>query len=741
MPELPEVETVARDLRPLITGATIVDATTFWARTLRGIDARGVRRRASPAGGSRAVGRRGKQLVVALYGGAFLTIHLKMTGQLFVVPPGRPARIRTSGSCSSSRTAARSGSATSASSGRIGLYRRDGRTIRSRRPGRSRCRTRSRRGVPAPDPRPQGPPQAAPPRPVVHRRRRQHLRRRGALGRPPPPAPDGEDAAAGRRAPPLARAPADPRRGGHPARLVDRRLHRARRRRRDAGPPPRSTSAPASRACAAGARSGGSSSAAGRPTSARGASGCPPPIGPAPERSFGRWRRRNASAGAGRSWAGRGASGLTDGRSGRRQGAPATAARGGRARVGRRLSDVDPSPDRRPPRGRDVRHPRQHHRVDRASATGSASSGPNGAGKTTLLRIAAGRDEPDGGEVHRKRGLTLGLLAQESHFDAAFMAAPDLRAAVRHGAAHLEVDGRDAGGASSATAASRSTAYADLQHQFEILGGYTLDQRVDEALSGLGFSRDEWAKPPTALSGGEQTRAALARLVIADPDLLLLDEPTNHLDIAALEWIEEHLRRRRGSLLVASHDRAFLDATVTPDLGAPRPAPDGRSAATTAPTTASASSATRGPPRTPTPRPSRSSARRSSSSATARTASSARCTSTRPASSGSRPSGSRRRRARASCGCRPPRSPAAGASRSGEIVVRIEDLVVGYLPGPRRARPPTGRRRREPHRVATGAVPRRPAGRPDRDRRAERRRQDDAPPDDRRRPAAARRRG
>src|SRR5258706_1105063 len=65
------------------------------------------------------------------------------------------------------------------------------------------------------------------------------------------------------------------------------------------------------------------------------------------------------------------------------------------------------------------------------------------------------------------------------------------------------------------------------------------------------------------MSGGEQTRAALARLVIADPDLLLLDEPTNHLDIAALEWIEEHLRRRRGSLLVASHDRAFLDATVT----------------------------------------------------------------------------------------------------------------------------------------------------------------------------------
>ena len=187
--------------------------------------------------------------------------------------------------------------------------------------------------------------------------------------------------------------------------------------------------------------------------------------------------------------------------------------------------------------------------------------GPNGAGKTTLLRITAGRDEPDGGSVHRKRGLTIGLLAQESHFDAAFMAAPDLRAAVRHGAAHLEAMAERLAALEKEGSVEESL-YADLQHEFEVLGGYTLDQRVDEALSGLGFTRDEWARPPTALSGGEQTRATLARLVIAQPDLLLLDEPTNHLDIGAIEWLEEHLRRRHGALLVASHDRAFLDATV-----------------------------------------------------------------------------------------------------------------------------------------------------------------------------------
>ena len=202
--------------------------------------------------------------------------------------------------------------------------------------------------------------------------------------------------------------------------------------------------------------------------------------------------------------------------------------------------------------------------VDAAIALGDRIGlvGPNGGGKTTLLRLAAGRDEPDRGEVVRKRGLSIGLLAQEAHFDEVLMASPDLRTAVRAGAAHLE---RMAAALAEFERDGRVTegAYANLQHEFEVLGGYTLDQRVDAALSGLGFAREEWAKPPLAMSGGEQTRASLARLMIADPDLLLLDEPTNHLDISAIEWLEDHLRQRSGSLLVASHDRAFLDASVT----------------------------------------------------------------------------------------------------------------------------------------------------------------------------------
>ncbi len=202
--------------------------------------------------------------------------------------------------------------------------------------------------------------------------------------------------------------------------------------------------------------------------------------------------------------------------------------------------------------------------IDAAVALGDRIGlvGPNGAGKTTLLRIAAGMDEPDRGTVSRKRALSLGLLAQEAHLDERFMAAPDLRSAVRHGAAHLERMAEELAGHEH-EGRVEELHYADLQHRFEVLGGYTLDQRVDAALSGLGFAPEDLGRPPASLSGGEQTRAALARLVIADPDLLLLDEPTNHLDLGALEWLEEHLRRRAGSLLVASHDRAFLDATVT----------------------------------------------------------------------------------------------------------------------------------------------------------------------------------
>jgi len=189
--------------------------------------------------------------------------------------------------------------------------------------------------------------------------------------------------------------------------------------------------------------------------------------------------------------------------------------------------------------------------------------GANGGGKTTLLRLAAGRDEPDGGTVIRKNGLTIGLLAQESNLDPEFAGAPTLRAAVRAGARDLEEMERrlHALEASGATGVE-STEYVTLREVFEARGGYSLDVRVESALSGLGFAASDWTRSPVELSGGEQTRAALARLIVADPELLMLDEPTNHLDVDAIEWLETALVERRGAVIVAAHDRAFLDSVV-----------------------------------------------------------------------------------------------------------------------------------------------------------------------------------
>jgi ATP-binding cassette subfamily F protein 3 len=189
--------------------------------------------------------------------------------------------------------------------------------------------------------------------------------------------------------------------------------------------------------------------------------------------------------------------------------------------------------------------------------------GANGAGKTTLLRICAGRDEPDAGTVHRKRGMSIGLLAQEANLDPTFAHWGSLRAAVRAGAVELEeMEARLAALESAGSEAVQSDEYAGLRERFDAAGGYALDLRVESTLSGLGFDQPDWRRPPLELSGGEQTRAALARLLVADPDLLLLDEPTNHLDVAAIEWLESALAARSRALLVASHDRAFLDAVA-----------------------------------------------------------------------------------------------------------------------------------------------------------------------------------
>ena len=187
--------------------------------------------------------------------------------------------------------------------------------------------------------------------------------------------------------------------------------------------------------------------------------------------------------------------------------------------------------------------------------------GPNGAGKTTLLKMVAGIESPDQGRVQHAKGLRINLLAQESAQDLELLNAATLTEAVVGGAAEIvslaaalremELEGR-----------AGSSEYAEARTRFDAADGYALEDRVGAALRGLGFPTARHSEAPARLSGGEQTRVALARLVIADPDLLLLDEPTNHLDIQAIEWLEGALRARHGALIVASHDRAFLDAVI-----------------------------------------------------------------------------------------------------------------------------------------------------------------------------------
>lgn len=197
--------------------------------------------------------------------------------------------------------------------------------------------------------------------------------------------------------------------------------------------------------------------------------------------------------------------------------------------------------------------------------------GVNGAGKSTLLRILTGCEEPDEGEIIRARGLRTAYLTQEVDLElrgplleVARSAFPDLQE-MEHRLRELETAMAEA---SPEEWPGVSRRYAELQARYEASGGYDYERRIRETLNGLGFSADDLGRPAEHLSGGERTRLALALTLLRDPDLLLLDEPTNHLDIAAMEWLEGFLQRFRGTLVVISHDRRFLDhiATDTWDL-------------------------------------------------------------------------------------------------------------------------------------------------------------------------------
>ncbi len=189
--------------------------------------------------------------------------------------------------------------------------------------------------------------------------------------------------------------------------------------------------------------------------------------------------------------------------------------------------------------------------------------GPNGIGKTTLLRILAGEEEPSVGVVSQARSLSIGHLAQEAGLDSPHTLWEEcLQPFEPLRELETELQRLEHAMADPQQVDQVLEKYGRLQVEFDHRGGYTYIQRIQQVLSGLGFTPDEYQAPLSRLSGGERTRALLARLLLSEPDLLVLDEPTNHLDIAAVEWLEDYLRQWEGATLIVSHDRYFLDQVV-----------------------------------------------------------------------------------------------------------------------------------------------------------------------------------
>ena len=193
-----------------------------------------------------------------------------------------------------------------------------------------------------------------------------------------------------------------------------------------------------------------------------------------------------------------------------------------------------------------------------------ALAGPNGAGKTTLLRMLVGETGIDGGTLAWEKGARVALHDQRPPLDRALT----LREYILTGAADLVATENELGGLEQAMAggahdATTLDAYARAQARLEHAGGYLWRNRADQALRGLGFLDADLGRRLSTFSGGELTRASLARTLAGDPDLLLLDEPTNHLDITSLEWLEKELTGLDAAIVLVAHDRWFLEAVAT----------------------------------------------------------------------------------------------------------------------------------------------------------------------------------
>ena len=197
--------------------------------------------------------------------------------------------------------------------------------------------------------------------------------------------------------------------------------------------------------------------------------------------------------------------------------------------------------------------------------------GKNGAGKSTLLKILVGEEEPTSGEINKKRDLSLSYLAQDSRFESSntiydemLHVFDDLRKTEKS----LRQMELDMGETTGADLEKLMQDYDRLSEEFRQAGGFTYEADIRSILNGFKFDESMWQMKIEELSGGQNTRLALAKMLLEKPNLLVLDEPTNHLDIETIAWLENYLVNYSGALLIVSHDRYFLDkvATITLDL-------------------------------------------------------------------------------------------------------------------------------------------------------------------------------
>lgn len=194
--------------------------------------------------------------------------------------------------------------------------------------------------------------------------------------------------------------------------------------------------------------------------------------------------------------------------------------------------------------------------------------GKNGCGKSTLFKILAGIEPYDEGMVTFRKGIQIGYLDQLPHYPSEYTVEAVLKTAFEN-LINLSLQMKDLEAIMSSPNTTGElmektvNTYATIQHDYEALGGYEMDERINRIKIGLRFHDDFMSQPFHSLSGGEKTRVILARILLEDLDVLLLDEPTNHLDVASIEWLEDYLSTYKGSVVIVSHDRFFLDKVVT----------------------------------------------------------------------------------------------------------------------------------------------------------------------------------